>query len=283
MATDITTLAIQLQSKEAEKSLKVFNELLEAGSIQAKRMEHMKISVDVDEALKEISAFKRGFDDIANAAKDIHFDLGTFSMPTISPNLEATALEELKNFFKNQADDLRKQSDAMRFACTSAGEYAEKLQELNAVTREFDAATAKADAAMRLTVEADNRAAEAKRALAHAEIELKKVSEQLNATHTGGTGDIMKLTAREEELKGEVQNLSKAYKEAQAEADKLAAKLDLSAGKPMKRGRGTNSLKRNSPESRHRPEKSRKALTLSALGRNMPEPRRPSWRADSMR
>lgn len=231
MATDITTLAIQLQSREAEKSLKVFNELLEAGSIQAKRMEHMKISVDVDEALKEISAFKRGFDDIANAAKDIHFDLGTFSMPTISPNLEATALEELKNFFKNQADDLRKQSDAMRFACTSAGEYAEKLRELNAVTREFDAATAKADAAMRLTVEADNRAAEAKRDLAQAEIELKKVSEQLNATHTGGTGDIMKLTAREEELKGEVNSLSEAYKKARAEADKLAAKLDLSAGK----------------------------------------------------
>ena len=221
MATDITTLAIQLQSREAENSLKTFNDLLTEGSKNAKSMEHIKIRMDVEEALKGLSDFKAGFDDIAKTAKDIHFDLGTFSMPTISPNLEATALEELKNFFKNQADDLRKQSDAMRFACTSAGEYAEKLRELNAVTREFDAATAKADAAMRLTVEADNRAAEAKRDLAQAEIELKKVSEQLNATHTGGTGDIMKLTAREEELKGEVQNLSKAYKEAQAEVMSL--------------------------------------------------------------
>lgn len=231
MATDITTLAIQLQSREAEASLKTFNELLEEGSRNAKRMERVKIGVDVSEALKELSSFKTGFDDIAKSAANIHFDLGMFSMPNISPNIETTALEELKTFFRNQADDLRKQSESMRFAGESAGEYANNLRVLHTAMRELDAATAKADAAMRLTVEADNRAAEAKRNLTQAEIELKRVSEQLNATHTGGTGDIMKLATREEELRGEVQKLSEAYKVAQAEADKLAAKLDLSAGK----------------------------------------------------
>ena len=82
MATDITTLAIQLQSKEAESGLKTFNDLLTAGSKNAKGMEHMTIGVDVDEAVRQLSVFKASFDNIATAAQNIHFDLG-MNMPTM--------------------------------------------------------------------------------------------------------------------------------------------------------------------------------------------------------
>ena len=96
MATDITTLAIALQSKEAESNLKVFNDLLATGSDQAKKMEHLSIGVDVNEALKELAALKAGYDDIAKSAENIHFDLGT-NMPTMPEQpIDTTALEELK-------------------------------------------------------------------------------------------------------------------------------------------------------------------------------------------
>ena len=272
MATDITTLAIQLQSKEAESGLKTFNDLLTAGSKNAKGMEHMTIGVDVDEAVRQLSVFKASFDNIATAAQNIHFDLG-MNMPTMlaPPPVEpadTAALEELKAFFQEAAEEMRKQSElvnesmeklgagaertgttvrvageSMRGAGASAGEYAEKLRELNAAKKDLEKLAERADADGKAAYEADQRAREAKRDLLQAERELKKVSEQLNATHTGGAGDIMKLAEKEDALKTEVNNLSEAYKKARAEADKLNAKLDVSAGKADEARERFNHLK----------------------------------------
>ena len=216
MATDITTLAIALQSKEAESNLKVFNELLATGSDQAKKMEHLSIGVDVNEALKELAALKAGYDDIAKSAENIHFDLGT-NMPTMPEQpIDTTALEELKTFFQTAAEEMRAQSEAlteslgrigagaeagsagvrtagesMREATAAAGEYAEKVRELAAAKKELEKLTAKADADGQAAYNADQKAREAKHDLLVAERELQKVSEQLAATHTGGVGNIM--------------------------------------------------------------------------------------------
>ena len=261
MANDITTLAIELQSKEAETSLQTFNALLSEGSKNAKAMERLPIGVDIDEAVRQLSLFKDSFDDIAKRAGDIHFDLGVnmptaFAAPRPEPGADNAALEELKAFFEESREDMREvmgafkesmeqlsamadragtsirvSGESMREAGESAGEYAAKLREVNAAQKELDKLDAKSEADAKAAYEADQRAAEAKRALTEAQRELKKVSEQLNATHAGGAGDIMALTEREEELKGEVEQLSEAYKEAQSQADKFGEKLDDSSGK----------------------------------------------------
>lgn len=259
MANDITTLAITLQSREAEANLKTFNELLTEGSDKAKRMERMTIAVDVDAAVQQLAAFKASFDDIAKSAQNIHFDLGT-NMPMLTPpqtpGLDATALQELKAFFQESAEEMRRQSEAlteslgrigagaeragttvraagesMRVAGASAGEYAVKLREVNAAKKDLEKLAERADADGKAAYEADQRAREAKHNLLVAERELQKVSEQLNATHTGGAGNIMELASKEDALKQEVNSLSEAYKKARAEADKFNAKLDVSAGK----------------------------------------------------
>ncbi|MDD6338327.1 MAG: hypothetical protein PUC15_08110 [Lentisphaeria bacterium] len=271
MATDITTLAIALQSKEAESNLKVFNELLESGSDKAKRMERMTIGVDVNEALKELAALKAGYDDIAKSAENIHFDLG-MNMPSMfappEPTIDTTALEDLKTFFQTAADEMRKQSElvsesmermgvgaehavesvrtsgeSMRGATAAAGEYAEKVRELATAKKELEKLSAKADADGQASYNADQKAREAKHDLLVAERELQKVSEQLNATHTGGAGNIMELASKEDALKQEVNSLSEAYKKAQAEADKFNAKLDVSAGKADEARARYNQLK----------------------------------------
>ena len=254
MATDITTLAIALQSKEAETSLKTFNELLTTGSANAKKMERMSIGVDVSAALKELAALKAGYDDIAKSAANIHFDLG-MNMPT-APTADASALEELKTFFQEAAEAMRKEAElvsegmskmgagaeragesvrtageTMRGAGASAGEYAEKLREVNAAKKEMEKLAAKADADGQAAYNADQKARAAKHDLLQAERELQKVSEQLSKTHMGGAGDIMELASKEDALKKEVNSLSEAYAKARAEADKFNAKLDVSAGK----------------------------------------------------
>ena len=262
MATDITTLAIALQSKEAESSLKAFNDLLTTGSANAKKMENMSIGVDVSAALKELAALKAGYDDIAKSAANIHFDLG-MNMPTMlappaptTPPIDTAALEEMKAFFQTAAEEMRKEAErvsesmnqmgagadragesvrtageTMRGAGASAGEYAEKLREVNAAKKEMEKLAAKADADGQAAYQADQKARAAKHDLLQAERELQKVSEQLSKTHIGGAGDVMELASKEEALQNEVKNLSEAYKKAQAEADKFNAKLDASAGK----------------------------------------------------
>ena len=259
MATDITTLAIALQSKEAESNLKVFNELLESGSDKAKRMERMTIGVDVDAAIRQLNTLRASYEEIAKTAQNIHFDMGInpemFS-PKSTPSVDVSALEELKSFFQQQAEAVRQQAElvsnamekmgtgaetasasfrttgeSMRGAGVAAGEYAEKVRELATAKKELEKLTAKADADGQAAYEADQRARAAKHDLLVVERELQKVSEQLSKTHTGGAGDIMALASKEDALKQEVNSLTEAYKKAQAEADKFNAKLDVSAGK----------------------------------------------------
>ncbi len=259
MATDITTLAIALQSKEAESNLKIFNELLATGSTNAKKMERMTIGVDVDAALQQLNALRTSYEEIAKTAQNIHFDMGItpeMFAPKAEPSVDASALEELKAFFQEQAEAVRKQAElvsdamekmgagaeraggsvrtageSMRGAGAAAGEYALKVREVAAAKKELEKLAAKADADGQAAYEADKRARDAKHDLIVAERELQKVSEQLSKTHMGGAGDIMALASKEDALKQEVNSLSEAYKKAQAEADKFSAKLDVSAGK----------------------------------------------------
>ena len=74
MANDITTLAIALQSREAEANLKTFNELLTEGSDKAKRMERMTIGVDVDAAVQQLNTLRASYEEIA---KQLNIPLGT--------------------------------------------------------------------------------------------------------------------------------------------------------------------------------------------------------------
>ena len=56
MANDITTLAIEIQSQEAERNLRTFNELLSLSSLTAKKMEKVSIEIDVQGALAQLRA-----------------------------------------------------------------------------------------------------------------------------------------------------------------------------------------------------------------------------------
>lgn len=271
MATDITTLAIALQSKEAESNLKIFNELLATGSTNAKKMERMTIGVDVDAALQQLNALRTSYEEIAKTAQNIHFDMGInpeMFAPKAEPSVDASALEELKAFFQEQAEAVRKQAElvsdamekmgagaesaggsvrtageSMRGAGAAAGEYALKVREVAAAKKELEKLAAKADADGQAAYEADKRARDAKHDLIVAERELQKVSEQLSKTHMGGAGDIMALAEKEDALKTEVQNLTEAYRKAQEEADKFGAKLDVSAGKADEARAHYNQLK----------------------------------------
>lgn len=259
MANDITTLAIALQSREAEANLKTFNELLTEGSDKAKRMERMTIAVDVDAAVRQLSAFKQSFDDIAASAQNIHFDLGT-NMPMLTPpptpGLDATALQELKAFFQESAEEMRRQSEAlteslgkvgasaetsgasvrtagetMRGASVAAGEYAAKLREVEAAKKEMEKTEAKSEAAAIATLDADNKAADAKRRLAEAQRQLAEATNILNEQAAKGIGSTMERLESYEALKDKVQELKKAYATAQDEADKFAEKLEASSQK----------------------------------------------------
>ena len=248
MANDITTLAIELRSREAEANLKTFNELLDAGSNKAKRMERMTIAVDVDAAVRQLSAFKQSFDDIAASAQNIHFDLGTNmpQMATPPPTVDTTALEELKAFFQESAEEMRRQSEAlteslgkvgtsaetsgvsvrtagksMQAAGAAASDYAKKVRELNAAKKALEKAEAKADAEAISANEAYRKAAEARRELAKAERSLADDRERMQYV-----GDEYKIRQR---LVEKVKELSEAYAKAQAEADRFGKKLYVSS------------------------------------------------------
>ena len=246
MANDITTLAIALQSREAETNLKTFNELLTAGSKNAKAMENMKIGVDVNAALKELEAFKASYEDIAKTAQNIHFDLGV-NMPTAAPPVSAvdtSALEELKTFFQEAAEEMRKQAEmvsdgmekmgagaeraggnvrsageSMRGAGAAASDYAKKIRELNAAKKDLAKAEAKADADAIAANEAYRKAKEARIQLEKAEQRLADDRERMKFAP-----DLVNKN-----LIAKVKELSDAYAKAQAEADKFGKKLYTSS------------------------------------------------------
>lgn len=249
MATDITTLAIALQSKEAESNLKVFNELLESGSDKAKRMERMTIGVDVDAAIRQLNTLRASYEEIAKTAQNIHFDMGInpemFS-PKSTPSVDVSALEELKSFFQQQAEAVRQQAElvssamekmgtgaeraggnvrsageSMRGAGAAASDYAKKIRELNAAKKELAKAEAKADAEAISANEAYRKAKEARIQLEKAERSLADDRERMQYV-----GDEYKIRQR---LVEKVKELSEAYAKAQAEADRFGKKLYVSS------------------------------------------------------
>ena len=262
MANDITTLAIALQSKEAEASMQTFNSLLETGSKNAKNMENMRIGVDVDEALRQLTAFKQSYEDIAKTAQNIHFDLGMNMPAAITPppvqasGVDVAALEEVKSFFQQAAEEMRRQSEAlnesmekmgagaeragqsirvsgesMRVTGAAASEYAEKLREVNAAKKEMEKLDAKSEADAQAVFEADTKAAEAKRELAKAQKQLADATEKYNTHAARGGGFTLEQLEQYEALQEKVKELKKAYNIAQDEADKLGQKLDVSSAK----------------------------------------------------
>ena len=257
MANDITTLAIALQSKEAEANLKTFNELLDAGSDKAKRMENMTIAVDVDAAVRQLAAFKQSFDDIAASAQNIHFDLGT-NMPMLTPpptpGLDATALQELKAFFQESAEEMRRQSEAlteslgrigagaetgsagvrtagetMRGASVVSKEYAAKLKELSTAQKEYDLLVEQSDANMQASIDADIQAEQLKKKLTKAQNDYNAAFFRFREARKNGNAD----KEREEyyELRNQVEQLTEAYGKAQKQADKFGRNLELSGEK----------------------------------------------------
>ena len=247
MANDITTLAIALQSREAEANLKTFNELLVTGSENAKKMESMTIGVNVDEAVRQLAAFKQSFDDIAASAQNIHFDLGTNmpQMATPPPTVDTAALEELKAFFQESAEEMRRQSEAlteslgkmgagaetsgasvrtagesMRGASAATGEYAKKVRELNAAQKEAEKLDAKAAANRQAAWDAREKAIEAKEKLARAQERLNDDRERL--AFVGNDKIRQRLIEK-------VNELAEAYEKARKESKKFDLTLDASS------------------------------------------------------
>lgn len=254
MANDITTLAIEIQSQEAERNLRTFNELLSLSSQTANKMEKVSIEVDVQAALEQLQSLKAGYDDLAASAQN------TGAAPSYgAPSIDTEALNAIKEFFvtssemskafreemeqfneavKKLEDDTMKVASAggknnstMRGAATVSREYAAALKELLAAQKEMEKASAKADEDGRTLNAADEDAAAVKKKLIAAQRELKAVTEALNATHNGAGGDIIGLSQKEEYLKNRIAELKTVYEEARNSAEKFNAKLEDSAAK----------------------------------------------------
>ena len=255
MPNDITTLAIEIQSQEAERNLRTFNELLSLSSTTAQKMEKVSIAVDVTQAVAQLRALRESYAEVASAAGSMSLDI-----PAIpSPDINASALEELKAFFAQSLEASRGLREEManfnseleklesgnikvatsyggaesgaRMAAAANSEYARVFREVIAAQKEADKTAAQADAAMKATVAADEDAAAVKKRLTQAQRELASVSKQLAATHSGMGGDIIGLSEKEDHLKNKVAELKSVYAEAKAAADKFNQKLEESADK----------------------------------------------------
>ena len=255
MANDITTLAIEIQSQEAERNLRTFNELLSLSSQTAKKMEKVSIEIDVQGALAQLQALKTGYDDLASSAQNVHIDMGGGEAPTV----DTSALEALKDFFTTSAEMSKAMREEMtQFneallqleansvkAATAGGshtesmsggvsmsrEYAAALKEVAAAQKEMEKAAAKADEAMKATVAADEDAEAVKRRLMKAQRELANVSKQVNEFYHTQQGNIIELSEKEEYLKNKVAELKGVYAEAKAAAEKFNQKLEESGEK----------------------------------------------------
>lgn len=58
MANDITTLAIEIQSQEAERNLRTFQELLTLSSQAAHKMEKVSIEIDAGNAISQLQTMR---------------------------------------------------------------------------------------------------------------------------------------------------------------------------------------------------------------------------------
>ena len=257
MAIDIATLAIKIQSQEAERNLRTFNELLSLSSHTAKKMEKVSIEVDANGALAQLRELKAEYRSLAASAKSAYAEMESGSTAFVAPATDAENLNALKAFFASTAEmtkalreemtqfneSLREleanstktataggaRTSSMSQGITVSREYAAALKELSAAQREMEKAAAQADAAMKATVAADEDAAAVKKRLRDAQKELAKVSRQLAETHRTMSGDIIGLSVKEEELKNKVAELKSVYAEAKAAAEKFNLKLEESA------------------------------------------------------
>ncbi|MBQ7695934.1 MAG: hypothetical protein IJT50_12525 [Lentisphaeria bacterium] len=259
MAIDIATLAIKIQSQEAERNLRTFNELLSLSSHTAKKMEKVSIEVDANGALAQLRELKAEYRSLAASAKSAYAEMESGSTAFVAPATDAENLNALKDFFASTAEMTRTlreemtqfneslreleansvktataggaQTSSMSQGITVSREYSAALKELSAAQREMEKAAAQADAAMKATVAADEDAAAVKKRLRDAQKELAKVSRQLAETHRTWSGDIIGLSEKEEELKNKVAELKSVYAEAKAAAEKFNQKLEASAEK----------------------------------------------------
>ena len=254
MPNDITTLAIEIQSQEAERSLRSFNEIMEASSRNAGKLEKISVEVDVQAALQQIQALKTGYDNLAASVQNIAGDikLPGIAAPAAAPPIDTTALEALKEFFVSSAEMARglreevgqlaeamKQSEVETIKVSTAGsgavtvsrEHAEALRELKAAQKELAAETAKADEAMLATVEADKAAENAERKLIVARRQLEEATKASAVAISRQTGNMLTAEVTKERLKAKVEALTAAYNKAQSDAKKFNKELEEHADK----------------------------------------------------
>lgn len=146
MANDITTLAIEIQTAEAERDLRTFNELLSLSSQTAKKMEKATIEVETGGALAQLQALRTGYENLAASARNLNLDLGTVSGPDAvmaqGPGLDESALAQLQEFFQSSAE----MSRAMREELAA---FSEAMQKLEADTIKVSTASSNAATSMR--------------------------------------------------------------------------------------------------------------------------------------
>lgn len=149
MANDITTLAIQIQSQEAERSLQTFNALMLAGSQAAAKISNIAVNVDVSAAMAQIQALK-------SAAADSQMATGADTKATTITRQSSNALLELKKVvealsyaYKNYSGDiagLMAYEEALKIKINElANAYINVQNEADNLERKFDISISGAD------------------------------------------------------------------------------------------------------------------------------------------
>ena len=259
MPNDITTLAIEIQSQEAERNLKSFYEMMVFASQTAGKMEKVSISMDAGQAIAQLRELRTVYEEIAAAGSKIAFDLPQVPNIAAAPEVDTSALAELKAFFSQNLElsqALREEmanfnaelekidaqsakvatshggaESGARAAAAAHGEYAETLREVVKAQKEYEAAAAKADEAMREVAAADADAAEVKRMLTDTKREYAKAYKEWSDAYHTYASNAGELEQKKNRLKNKVAELAKVYEEAAAKAEKLNAKLEASGDK----------------------------------------------------
>lgn len=149
MANDITTLAIQIQSQEAERSLQTFNALMLAGSQAAAKISNIAVNVDVSAAMAQIQALK-------SATADSQMATGADTKATTITRQSSNALLELKKVvealsyaYKNYSGDiagLMAYEEALKIKINElANAYINVQSEADNLERKFDISISGAD------------------------------------------------------------------------------------------------------------------------------------------
>lgn len=259
MPNDITTLAIEIQSQEAERNLKSFYEMMVFASQTAGKMEKVSISMDAGQAIAQLRELRTVYEEIAAAGSKIAFDLPLVPNVTAASEVDTSALAELKAFFSQNLElsqalreemvnfnaelekiDARSAKVATshggaesgaRAAAAAHGEYAATLREVANAQKEYDAAVAKSDEAMREVTAADADAAEVKRMLTDTQREYAKALREWSDAYHSYASNAGELEKKKDRLKNKVAELAKTYDEAAAKAEKLNAKLEEAGDK----------------------------------------------------